>query len=204
MGDWPSRSTIHRCPLRWTSRWSSSGANSASSSSPRPRPSGSPTTRRLPKACRRRPMPVRTRDGKARYPWRKATVETVFGIIKQSQGQPLNSCCAACMRCRASAHRCVWGGISSALLRLKDEKEVKIGRFHERYRYFRCFARRRISHVCQCRLSVPNPKPKSDRLLALDRLLGGCGQERIRRAAFCCIVRFLITRSMACGFCPNG
>jgi hypothetical protein len=50
----------------------------------------------------RRPRRLRTRDGKARYAKRKATVETVFGIIKHVPGQPLSSCCAACVRCNAS------------------------------------------------------------------------------------------------------
>jgi hypothetical protein len=92
---------------------------------------------------------LRTREGKARYAKRKATVETVFGIIKHVQGQPLNSCCAACVRCRASGHWCVWGGISSAFLRLKDEKERKIARCRETYRHFRSFTRARLSYFCQ-------------------------------------------------------
>jgi hypothetical protein len=63
---------------------------------------------------------LRTRDGKACYGKRKATVETVLGIVKQVQGQPLNSCCAACVRCRVSGQRCVWDGISRAFLRLNS------------------------------------------------------------------------------------
>ena len=44
-----------------------------------------------------------------------------------------NSCCAVCVRCRASGCWCVWDGTSSAFLRLKDEEEGKIARCGDKY-----------------------------------------------------------------------
>jgi hypothetical protein len=82
---------------------------------------------------------LRTRAGKARYAKGEATVETVFGIIKQVQGQPLNSCCVACMQCTASGRWCVWGGISSASLRSEDGKRGQIMRVCENQPQFSAF-----------------------------------------------------------------